>query len=301
MNIVKEIESSPFVFFGFKPNPTSENPWGARSIICKSRDGLDWSTFAEIPQLGSLRDHYVEKYKDWYYIVGTPNLYRTKDFISFEHLYYFGSDYLDFVWAPEIFKDKNNNYHIVLTAANKGLDIVTAKRKMFIFDIDLETGKISNPWMEALIDCGTDIDASIHLVNGKYYCFMSHNHVYVSENYLGPYSKLNTNLPNSPELWSLNGYVEGPELLTTNQDRFLYVDQSHNSESGFVQSYVVYKANNLELTEWSGSELLVCDNGNTEMRHGSFMFNDLESSIPIPKEYFPKIERDSSLGTRVII
>lgn len=300
MNIVKEIESSPFVFLGFKPKPTSSNPWGARTIICKSSDGLNWSTFAEIPQLGSLRDHYVEKYKNWYYIVGTPSLYRTKDFVNFENLYYFGSDYLDYVWAPEIFKDKDSNYHIVLTAGNKGSDISLAKRKMFIFDIDLETGKISNPWKEASIDCSNDIDASIHWVHGKYYCFMSHNHVYVSENYLGPYSKLDTNLPNSPNLWSL-GYAEGPELLTTNQGRLLYVDQVYNSESRVTQSYGVYKANDSELTKWSGFKLLVCDNGNTKMRHGSFMFNNLESSIPIPKEYFPKIERDSSLGTRVII
>ena len=178
------------------------------------------------------------------------------------------------------------------------------------YNIGKDFGNNKDKWnstSEYIDWCKLWIDECFRVLknNGTFYFmtatqFMPYLDVYVSENYLGPYSKLDTNLPNSPNLWSL-GYAEGPELLTTNQGRLLYVDQVYNSESRVTQSYGVYKANDSELTKWSGFKLLVCDNGNTKMRHGSFMFNNLESSIPIPKEYFPKIERDSSLGTRVII
>ncbi|USS85087.1 family 43 glycosylhydrolase [Fructilactobacillus myrtifloralis] len=294
MDIAKKIDNSTYTFIGFEP-AWGKGSWGATSIICISDDGLNWRTVAKLPQLGGLRDHSVTRYKDSFYIVGTLAIYRTKDFSHFEQLAApFYNNNLDSKWAPDLFQDKFGGYHVVLTATRKHADMGEGHRMVFIFDLDLDKGVFTNQWQRVAIDCGNDIDASIQYFQGKYYCFMSHGHVYVSDHYWGPYTHCNTNLPETFN--GKIGYEEGPQVLMTNDRPLLFTDKLHTDPSkGWNQSYVVRRSVD-GLTKWSDEQELICDAGQTQMRHGSFLYR---GQPPVLQDYFPDVVSNSSLGTKV--
>ncbi|USS94011.1 hypothetical protein M8332_06910 (plasmid) [Fructilactobacillus ixorae] len=298
MRTIDKINNSVFVYVGFTPD-TTKNVWGAESIVCTSDDAFNWQTVAKLPELGNLRDHSTTRYGDYYYIVGTTGFYRTKDFDNFEtldHPFNQNDNVFDCVWAPDFFQDANGNYHIVLTAKLKGSSMTYGKRRMYVFDVDLETGEFTRNWQLANINCEADIDASIQFFNGNYYCFMSHNTIYVAENYLGPYTRTYTNIPYSYS--DTQGYEEGPEVVLTNGRPLLFTDQLHSDpKSYWDQSIVVRQSADGGMTNWSYAKPVSCDFGRTIMRHGSFLF---KGKAPEQVDYFPDvIVKNSSLGTKV--
>ena len=102
---------------------------------------VSWETISRLEQLNGLRDGYMIKIEDRYYIIGTGALYVTTDFYSFEKLDYLKDDknYKN-VWAPEIFKDTNGKYHIVYCAGDAEAGILND----YIADFDPQTNKITN-------------------------------------------------------------------------------------------------------------------------------------------------------------
>ncbi|USS87458.1 MucBP domain-containing protein [Fructilactobacillus hinvesii] len=292
---LKQALDANYLYFGMDVSmATKDNPWASVPVLCKSTNGINFSLIKKFPRL-DLRDGFMIKYGDWYYLTGTLDLMRTKDFIHFERIKngLNQRDDLKFVWASELFADRDHNWHIICTAtsAYRNNDIFNGRRFVFIADIDLESGVVSNEWQELDVDCGSDIDASMHYINGRYYLFMSRNHVYVSDSLHGKFIRLSTNLDGNYNAW----YEEGPELVQAGGNVYLYYDRIwSNQGQAWNSHYLRRQALNSELTQWSDPVSTV---GPFLLRHGSFLYNDLANLNQC--EYFPEIDLNSSLGTKV--
>lgn len=216
-----------------------------------SDDGFNWFTikqYDDVPELQNLRDPCLTKMGEYYYLICTGGLFRTKDFDTFEKLDYSIDDgSFANVWAPEFFQDVNANWHIIY-AGNQLGNTNTSAFSMYVADFDPITGVTSNkhqpvngPWQVALT-----IDPNITLRNGKYYLWISEWQIlklYTADNYLGPYTEIPTDIHNS-QLTGMN--EEGPEMIELNNKLILYDDPT---------DYSVTPSNNLgvcySVSDWN--------------------------------------------------
>lgn len=180
------------------PNPTYFRLVG-------SNDGFNWFTikkYDDIPELQNKRDPSLIQIGDYYYLICTGGLFRTKDLETFETLDYTIDDgSFANVWAPEIFRDKNGKYHIVY-AGNALGNTNTSAFRIYMADFDPTTNVTSNkhqlvngPWQVALT-----IDPTVTVHNDKYYLWISEWQIlklYQADNYLGPYTEITTNIHDS--------------------------------------------------------------------------------------------------------
>lgn len=251
-----------YIFFGFDPDgESSSNPWKATPVLCGSNDAVTWTVIDHFSQLGNLRDGNIAVYKDWAYITGTTGMYRTKDFKNFEELdtsFLSRSGYKD-IWAPEFFVDLDGNWHVVW-CANDGA------RHIYVGDFDPETGQVTNAWRQVEEDGG--IDPHIWTYSNQYYLSIDGYWLYKSDDYMGPYELIRSNMVHDGE--NSSHWYEAGESLIDGDTIYFYMDSIDGSVPGVSDSghMVVQTAQANDLTTWSGPQDVVCS---INMRHGSFL------------------------------
>ena len=111
ISAVDALKNHRYVYFGFKSEPTADNPWQATPMMAYSDNLVHWESIGEVPEIGRLRDGFVKKIGDEYYVIGTGGFYKTTDFIGFQKLDYLDTSKYKTLWAPEIFEDTAGKYH----------------------------------------------------------------------------------------------------------------------------------------------------------------------------------------------
>lgn len=265
MSILERISDFNYLYFGFDPSKEdAENIWHATPCLCGSYDGVAWEFIAYLNDLGNLRDGNITKINDDYYLLGTLDLYKTSNFIDFEKInidLLRNDDYTD-VWAPELFKDLNGQYHIVYSAKkNETLGIYMA-------EFDPEGNVLSKPFTKLAIDPSGHIDPTINVVNNTYYMQLASSQklqIFSAKKLTDTWSRVSAN----PRVGTASWY-EAPQWLVKDdqvmmfQDRILKYIPSVD-DSGFM---VYQTAKISDLTNWSKEKMVLCS---MNMRHGSFM------------------------------
>ena len=287
ISVLEALEQHRYVYFGFESHPTDKDPWQATPIMAYSDNLVSWETISRLEQLNGLRDGYMIKIEDRYYIIGTGALYVTTDFYSFEKLDYLKDDknYKN-VWAPEIFKDTNGKYHIVYCAGDAEAGILND----YIADFDPQTNKITNEgqaitFVDGAIDNSYQIDPDICLIDGVYYLTIGGNYIFSSNNYLGPYQKFPVNFAPTPQKYSnhssgIAGWLEGPNMFVDGNSVRLFADQTEGNGLVFRSSTID------DMFNWADTEKT---RATFKMRHGSIFVNDkITAQVPAEFNHAPK-------------
>lgn len=287
ISVLEALEQHRYVYFGFESHPTDKDPWQATPIMAYSDNLVSWETISRLKQLNGLRDGYMIKIEDRYYIIGTGALYVTADFYSFEKLDYLKDDknYKN-VWAPEIFKDTNGKYHIVYCAGDAEAGILND----YIADFDPQTNKITNEsqaitFVDGAIDNSYRIDPDICLIDGVYYLTIGGNYIFSSNNYLGPYQKFPVNFAPTPQKYSnhssgIAGWIEGPNMFIDGNSVRLFADQTEGNGLVFRSSTID------DMFNWADTEKT---RATFKMRHGSIFVNDkITAQVPAEFNHAPK-------------
>lgn len=266
-NEVAELKKSKYVAATFQP--MSVNPKGRYQLdpyntartylgsktgkdslrILYSKDGLRWKMLhTSYPKL-NIRDPNIIKVKNYWYVIYTKGLVRTKDFKKWEKIPWSHSKTFNnhYEWAPEFFKDASGKYHVVMS----GRSAQTGKFQLYVSSFDETTGKIKNDWQKMV---GEDfpsnmIDANIAYHNGQYVLFYKNEDVSknkltmaTSKNYLGPYKSTALNI----NLMDYDG-AEGLESMFDGNKLRLYVDPyKFNNENDSIYNGVHYTDYNSE-------------------------------------------------------
>lgn len=287
ISVLEALEQHRYVYFGFESHPTDKDTWQATPIMAYSDNLVSWETISRLEQLNGLRDGYMIKIEDRYYIIGTGALYVTTDFYSFEKLDYLKDDknYKN-VWAPEIFKDTNEKYHIVYCAGDAEAGILND----YIADFDPQTNKITNEGQaitfgDEAIDNSYRIDPDICLIDGVYYLTIGGNYIFSSNNYLGPYQKFPVNFAPTPQKYSnhssgIAGWIEGPNMFVDGNSVRLFADQTEGNGLVFRSSTID------DMFNWADTEKT---RATFKMRHGSILVNDkITAQVPAEFNHAPK-------------
>lgn len=287
VSVLEALEQHRYVYFGFESHPTEKEPWQATPIMAYSDNLVSWETISRLEQLNGLRDGYMIKIEDRYYIIGTGALYVTTDFYSFEKLDYLKDDknYKN-VWAPEIFKDLDGKYHIVYCAGDANSGILND----YIADFDPQTNKITNEGQAITFDNGAidnsyRIDPDICLIDGVYYLTIGGNYIFSSNNYLGPYQKFPVNFAPTPQKYSnhssgIAGWIEGPNMFIDGNSVRLFADQTEGNGLVFRSSTID------DMFNWADTEKT---RAIFKMRHGSIFVNDkITAQVPAEFNHAPK-------------
>lgn len=287
VSVLEALEQHRYVYFGFESHPTEKEPWQATPIMAYSDNLVSWETISRLEQLNGLRDGYMIKIEDRYYIIGTGALYVTTDFYSFEKLDYLKDDknYKN-VWAPEIFKDFDGKYHIVYCAGDANSGILND----YIADFDPQTNKITNEGQAITFDDGAidnsyRIDPDICLIDGVYYLTIGGNYIFSSNNYLGPYQKFPVNFAPTPQKYSnhssgIAGWIEGPNMFIDGNSVRLFADQTEGNGLVFRSSTID------DMLTWADTEKT---RATFKMRHGSIFVNDkITAQVPAELTHAPK-------------
>lgn len=216
-SIIDKMKHYKYLYFGFDPAGENANDlWRAIACLCGSNDAIHWDLIAHLPQLGNyVRDGNIAVYDDWYYLVGTTFMYRTKDFQTFEELdvSFLKRDGYKDIWAPEFFTDLNGNWHVIWCANN-------GSRHVYVADFDPEMGTTTNTWQQVDEDGG--IDPHIWTHNGKYYLWIDGYWMYESDSYLGPFTEVKTNIQHPGIDWTNEGGKWKQMVLIGTRVRQLY-------------------------------------------------------------------------------
>ncbi|WGN89042.1 phage tail protein [Ligilactobacillus faecis] len=293
MDILKALQNNKFVYFGFDPSGETKNdPWRALPNISISSDAKNWSSVLNFPKLEGLRDGFICRVGDVYYLLGTLAMYKTSDFKVFEalniDLIKQASGYTD-IWAPEMFVDKEGKYHIVYSATKNG------QRGIYVADFDVITDKVSNAYQTVDVDVKSSIDPNVTYLDGKYYLWLSSARLFVSDNYLGHYTEVATNIINDPSA----KWYEAPEMLVAGDYLYLYQDKIDSHVEGVSDSgYMVYRrAKRINPIIWSDERPV---KGSFNMRHGSFLYNDTifvrEPTYELPTSNFDEVVTVKAIG-----
>lgn len=275
ISTIEALQNYRYVYFGFQSHPTPKNPWQATPTMAVSDNLVKWDTVTTFKELEGLRDGFVKKIDDYYYVIGTGGFYKTTDFISFEKLTNLDTSKFVNVWAPEIFQDTAGKYHIVYCAGDDSKGILDD----YIADFDPETDTISNQeqaisFMDGAIDNSCKIDPDICVIDGVYFLSIGGNYVFSSNNYLGPYQRFPVNFAPAPQKYSnhdsgIPGWVEGPNMFVDGDSVRLFADQTDGN--GLVFRSAVYG----DLFDWSRTEKT---HAQFKMRHGSILVNEKVSA-----------------------
>lgn len=287
ISVLEALEQHRYVYFGFESHPTEKKPWQATPIMAYSDNLVSWEVITRLKQLEGLRDGFLVKIEDRYYIIGTGALYVTTDFYSFEKLDYLKDDknYKN-VWAPEIFNDLDGKYHIVYCAGDAEAGILND----YIADFDPQTNKITNEGQaitfgDGAIDNSYRIDPDICLIDGVYYLTIGGNYIFSSNNYLGPYQKFPVNFAPTPQKYSnhssgIAGWIEGPNMFIDGNSVRLFADQTEGNGLVFRSSTIDDRFN------WADTEKT---RATFKMRHGSIFVNDkITAQVPVEFNHAPK-------------
>ena len=287
ISVLEALEQHRYVYFGFESHPSDKDPWQATPIMTYSDNLVSWETISRLEQLNGLRDGYMIKIEDRYYIIGTGALYVTTDFYSFEKLDYLKDDknYKN-VWAPEIFKDLDEKYHIVYCAGDAEAGVLND----YIADFDPQTNKITNEGQaisfgDGAIDNSYRIDPDICLIDGVYYLTIGGNYIFSSNNYLGPYQKFPVNFAPTPQKYSnhssgIAGWIEGPNMFVDGNSVRLFADQTEGNGLVFRSSTID------DMFNWADTEKT---RATFKMRHGSIFVNDkITAQVPAEFNHAPK-------------
>lgn len=287
ISVLEALEQHRYVYFGFESHPTEKKPWQATPIMAYSDNLVSWEVITRLKQLEGLRDGFLVKIEDRYYIIGTGALYVTTDFYSFEKLDYLKDDknYKN-VWAPEIFNDLDGKYHIVYCAGDAEAGILND----YIADFDPQTNKITNEGQaitfgDGAIDNSYRIDPDICLIDGVYYLTIGGNYIFSSNNYLGPYQKFPVNFAPTPQKYSnhssgIAGWIEGPNMFIDGNSVRLFADQTEGNGLVFRSSTID------DMFNWADTEKT---RATFKMRHGSIFVNDkITAQVPVEFNHAPK-------------
>lgn len=268
--IYEALNDYRYVYFGFQSHPTDKDPWQATPMMAVSSNLVQWETVSRFDQLEGLRDGFVKKIDDTYFVIGTGGFYKTTDFIGFEKLPYLDQGTFKNLWAPEIFKDYNGNYHIVYCAGDADSGVLDD----YIADFDPQTGMISNQgqqisFVDGAIDNSYKIDPDITIIDGIYYLSIGGNYLLSSNNYLGPYQKFPTNFAPTPQKFdshasNITGWVEGPQIFVDGDSVRLFADQTEGN------GLVFRSATKEDMFNWTDSENT---HSSFKMRHGCIFVN----------------------------
>ena len=287
ISVLEALEQHRYVYFGFESHPTEKEPWQATPIMAYSDNLVSWEVITRLKQLEGLRDGFLVKIEDRYYIIGTGALYVTTDFYSFEKLDYLKDDknYKN-VWAPEIFNDLDGKYHIVYCAGDAEAGILND----YIADFDPQNNKITNEGQaitfgDGAIDNSYRIDPDICLIDGVYYLTIGGNYIFSSNNYLGPYQKFPVNFAPTPQKYSnhssgIAGWIEGPNMFIDGNSVRLFADQTEGNGLVFRSSTID------DMFNWADTEKT---RATFKMRHGSIFVNDkITAQVPAEFSHAPK-------------
>lgn len=277
-----------YTYFGFESHPTEKDPWQATPTMAYSDNLVNWETVGAIDGLGELRDGFMKKIGDYYYVIGTGGFYKTTDFIVFEKLAYLDTSKYKNVWAPEIFEDTKGQYHIVYCAGDSDKGTLDD----YVADFDPSTDTVSNQdqaisFMKDAIDNTYRIDPDICLIDGVYFLVIGGNYVFSSNNYLGPYQRFPTNFAPTPQRFDshpsgITEWVEGPNLFVDGDSVRLFADQTDGN--GLVFRSAVLG----DMFDWSRTEKT---HAPFKMRHGSIVVNEkITAQIPAEINNEPKFD-----------
>ena len=277
-----------YTYFGFQSHPTDKDPWQATPMMAVSNNLVQWEEVTGFDQISGLRDGFLKKIGDYYYIIGTGGFYKTNDFISFTKLDYLDKGDFKDLWAPEIFQDNSGNYHIVYCAGDSGSGILD----VYIADFDPKTDKITTPRQQVFfyvddIDNSWRIDPDITVIHGIYYLTLGGNYVFSSNDYLGPYQRFPVNFAPTPQRFGnheslIDGWVEGPNMFVDGDTVRLFADQTDGNGLVFRTATIS------DMFDWTGIEKTHCS---FKMRHGSIVVNDkVTAEVPAEIDDAPKID-----------
>lgn len=294
ISIYEALNDYRYIYFGFQSHPTDKNPWQATPIMAVSDNLVQWNAVSTFKDIEGLRDSFVKKIGDYYYIIGTDAFYKTTDFMSFEPLPFLDTSKYKNLWAPEIFKDTQGEYHIVYCAgdAEKGiLDV-------YLADFDPKTDTINNQgqevsFVDSAIDNSYKIDPDICLIDGVYYLTIGGNYVLSSNNYLGPYQRFPTNFSATPQKFGardsgISGWVEGPNMFVDGDSIRLFADQTEGN------GLVFRSATRNDMFNWSNTENT---HSSFKMRHGCIFVNDsVSAQVDVEFDLAPKFDEKMTIS-----
>lgn len=285
---LEALDNYRYTYFGFQSHPTDKDPWQATPMMAVSNNLVQWEEVTGFDSLDGLRDGYLKKIGDYYYIIGTGGFYKTNDFITFTPLKGLKTDKFKDVWAPEIFQDNDENYHIVYCAGDMDKGIFD----IYIADFDPKKDEIATQGQQVCfyaddIDNTWRIDPDITVIYGIYYLTLAGNYIFSSNNYIGPYQKFPVNFAPTPQKFGshdslIDGWVEGPNMVVDGDAVRLFADQTDGNGMVFRTAAIE------DMFDWTGTENTHCS---FKMRHGSVIVNDsIDASVPDEVDDAPKID-----------
>lgn len=283
---LEALENYRYTYFGFMSHPTDKNPWQATPMMAVSNNLTQWEEVTGFDQLEGLRDGFLKKIGDYYYIIGTGGFYKTNDFISFTKLKGLDKGNYKNLWAPEIFQANDGSYHIVYCAGDE------FKYDIFIANFDPEKDEITvqNQPVSFYVDDFDNswrIDPDITVIHGVYYLTLAGNYVFSSNDYNGPYQRFPVNFAPTPQRFGsheslIDGWVEGPNMFVDGDAVRLFADQTDGNGLVFRSATVD------DMFDWTGMEKTHCS---FKMRHGSIIVNDsINASVDTEVDDAPKID-----------
>ena len=84
MTPLDAINQHRYTYFGFKDVSTADHPYQYLPALCYSDNLTNWDVVQYYPELGDCGAQSVAKIGDWYYVIATGYLMRTKNFVEFE-------------------------------------------------------------------------------------------------------------------------------------------------------------------------------------------------------------------------
>ncbi|MCM1235147.1 MAG: phage tail protein [Ruminococcus flavefaciens] len=289
ISALQAIDNHRYFYFGFESHPTDKEPYQATPITAYSDNLTQWVTISKLDELDGLRDGFVKKINNIYYVIGTGGFYKTADFISFDKLGYINnSESWKNIWAPEIFQDKSGQYHIIFCAGDASKGILD----VFVTDFDPSNETIGKKntqvsFYDGALTNSYRIDPDITLIDGVYFLTLGGNYLFSSNNYLGPYQKFPTNFAPTPQKYSSNdsnisGWVEGPQLFEDGDSVRLYADQTDGN------GLVFRSAVKGDMFNWSDTTKT---HAQFKMRHGSILVNEkVSAQVPVEVDDAPKFD-----------
>ena len=293
ISVGSALQDYRYVYFGFQSQPTSTDPWQATPTMAVSNNLVQWEAVSEFNELEGLRDGFVKKIGNYYYIIGTDKFCKTTDFIEFEPLSFLDTSKYTNVWAPEIFQDMGGKYHIVYCAGDASKGILD----VYLADFDPTTDTITNQgqavsFVDGAIDNSYKIDPDICLIDGVYFLTIGGNYILSSNSYLGPYQRFPTNFAATPQKFGANdsgisGWIEGPNMFVDGNSVRLFADQTDGNGLVFRSAVVG------DMFDWSNTEKT---HAHFKMRHGSILINDkVSAQVPDEIDNSPKFDEKISI------
>ncbi|MFT8725385.1 phage tail protein [Liquorilactobacillus nagelii] len=236
MTVLDDLTINKYTYVGLNTVTNS-------TVLATSNDAINFVEKETIASLSSLRDISIINIQDTYYISGTLGIYKTTDFINFTSLDV--SSFDNSAKSLQIFQDVNLDYHV----------IYSLNSSIYVADFDSQSDTISNLGQSVNINNETDLNPAIYYFNDKYFIFLDSSRIFVSDNYLGAYTEVATNIVNSSARTS-------PKLAIAGD--YLYLYQLNNT----TMTYRVAKKTNPII--WSNEGTVSAD---STISSGCFIYN----------------------------